>query len=45
MRGPISGRKREYPEKKTPDTPAIIIWLVSHVASAGLEPTPDTAGR
>ena len=30
---------------KTPDTPASRTWLVSHVASAGLEPTPDTAVR
>ena len=28
--------------EKTPDTPASRSWLVSHVASAGLEPTPDT---
>ena len=28
---------------ETPDTPASRTWLVSHVASAGLEPTPDTA--
>ena len=30
---------------KPPDTPASRTWLVSHVASAGLEPTPDTAVR
>ena len=34
------GRKRENPEKKTPDTSASRTWLVSHVASAALEPTP-----
>ena len=26
-------------------TPASKTWLVSHVASTGLEPTPDTAVR
>ena len=30
---------------KPPDTPASRTWLVSPVASAGLEPTPDTAVR
>ena len=30
---------------KPPDTPASRTWLVSHVASAGLEPTPVTAVR
>ena len=40
----VGGAKREYPDK-TPDTPASRTWLVSHVASAGLEPTPDTAVR
>ena len=35
------GRKRENPEeKKTPGTHANRTWLVSYVASAGLEPTP-----
>ena len=33
----IGKTKREYPGKTT--------CLVSHVASAGLEPTPDTAER
>ena len=37
--GAITGEPREKP----PDTPAIRAWLVSHVARAGLEPTPDTA--
>ena len=40
----VGGGKREYPGKP-PDTPASRTWLVSHVASAGLEPTPDTAVR
>ena len=40
----IGGAKREYPGKP-PDTPASRTCLVSHVASAGLEPTPDTAVR
>ena len=30
---------------KPPDTPASRTWLVSHVDSAGLEPTPGTAVR
>ena len=38
------GRNGSTPGKP-PDTPASRIWLVSHVASAGLEPTPDTAVR
>ena len=41
----LGGRKRQNPEKKAPDTPASRTWLVSHVASAGLEPAPDTAVR
>ena len=36
------GRNRSTPGKP-PDTPASRTWLVSHVASAGLKPTPDTA--
>ena len=40
----IGGRNGSYPGKP-PDTPASRAWLVSHVASAGLEPTPDTAVR
>ena len=40
------GRKRENPEKnKHLALPTIRTWLVSHVARAGLEPTPDTAVR
>ena len=31
------------PREKPPGTPASKTWLVLHVASAGLEPTPDTA--
>ena len=37
--GVITGEPREKP----PGTPASRAWLVSHVARAGLEPTPDTA--
>ena len=40
----IGGRNGRTPGKP-PDTPASRTWLVSHVASAGLEPTPDTAVR
>ena len=36
-------RKRENPEKNPPGTAASRRWLVSHKASAGLEPTPVTA--
>ena len=32
-------------ENHLSDTPASRTWLVSHVASAELEPTPDTAMR
>ena len=38
----IGGRNGRTPGKP-PDTPASRTWLVSHMASAGLEPTPDTA--
>ena len=42
--GPISRwAKTGEPREKPPGTPARRTWLVSHVASAGLEPTPDTA--
>ena len=37
--------KTGEPRAKTPGTPASRTWLVSHVASAGLEPAPDTAVR
>ena len=40
----IGGRNGSTPGKP-PDTPASRTWLVSHVASAGLEPTPVTAVR
>ena len=36
----VGGAKTENPEKLASRT-----WLVSHVARAGLEPTPDTAVR
>ena len=38
----VGEAKRSTPEKP-PDTPASRAWFVSHVASMGLEPTPDTA--
>ena len=37
--------KTGEPREKPPGTPASRTWLVSHVARAGLEPTPDTAVR
>ena len=40
----IGGRNGSTPGQP-PDTPASRTCLVSHVASAGLEPTPDTAVR
>ena len=40
----LVGGNRSTPGKP-PDTPASRTWLVSHVASAGLEPTPDIAVR
>ena len=40
----IGGRNGSTPGKP-PDTLASRTCLVSHVASAGLEPTPDTAMR
>ena len=40
----VGGRNGSTPGKP-PDTPASRTWLVSHVVSAGLEPTPDTAVR
>ena len=44
---PISngGTKTGEPRDKPPGTPASRTWLVSHVARAGLEPTPYTAVR
>ena len=41
----VGGAKTGEPREKTPDTPASRTWLVSHVARAGLEPSPDTAVR
>ena len=41
----VGGAETGEPREKTPDTPASRTWLVSHVARAGLEPTPDTAVR
>ena len=41
----VGGAKTGEPREKPPDTPASRTWLVSHVARAGLEPTPDTAVR
>ena len=42
----VGGAKTGEPRQKKPsDTPASRIWLVSHVARAELEPTPDTAVR
>ena len=40
----IDGAKRDTPGTP-PDTPASRTCLVSYVASAGLEPTPDKAVR
>ena len=37
--------KMGEPQEKPPGTPASRTWHVSHVASVGLEPTPDTAVR
>ena len=41
----VGGVKTGEPREKPPDTPASRTWLVSHVARAGLEPTPNTAVR
>ena len=41
----VGGVKTGELQEKPPGTPASRTWLVSHVASAGLEPTPDTAVR
>ena len=41
----VGGAKTGEPREKSPDTPASRTWLVSHVARAGLEPTPDIAVR
>ena len=39
----VGGAKTGEPREKPPGTPASRTWLVSHVARAGLETTPDTA--
>ena len=41
----VGGAKTGEPREKPPDTPASRTWLVSHVARAGLEPTPVTVVR
>ena len=41
----VGGAKTGEPREKPPNTPASRTWLVSHVARAGLELTPDTAVR
>ena len=41
----VGGVKTGVPREKPPGTPASRTWLVSHVGSAGLEPTPDTLVR
>ena len=38
----VGGAKTGEPREKPPGTPANRTWLVSHVARAGLGPTPDT---
>ena len=40
-----NGRTPYTIQEKPPGTPASRTWLVSHVARAGLKPTPDTAVR
>ena len=39
----VGWAKTGEPREKPSETPASRTWLVSHVARAGLEPTPDTA--
>ena len=41
----VGGAKTREPREKPPGTPASRTLLVSHVARAGLEPTPDTEVR
>ena len=38
----VGGAKTGEPGERNPGTPASRTWLVSHVPSAGLEPTPDS---
>ena len=37
----VGGAKTGEPREKPPDTLASRTWLVSHMARAGLEPTPN----
>ena len=41
----VGGAKTGEPREKLNGTPASRAWLVSYVASAGIEPTPDTVVR
>ena len=41
----VGGAKTAELREKPPGTPANRTWLVSHVASAGRDPTPETAVR
>ena len=41
----VGGGKMGEPREKPPGTSASRTWLVSHVARAGLEATPDTVVR
>ena len=41
----VGGAKMGEPRENPPGTPASRTWLVSHVARAGIKPTPDTAVR
>ena len=41
----VGGVKKGEPREKPPGTPESRTWFVSHMASAGLEPTPDTTVR
>ena len=41
----VAGAKTGQPREKPPGTLVSRTWLDSHVASAGLKPTPDTAVR
>ena len=45
MKLSVGGAKTAEPREKPPGTPASRTWLVSHVASAGRDPTPETAVR
>ena len=43
--GSVGGAKTGEPREEPPGTRESRTWLVSHVPSVGLEPTPDTAVR